>query len=155
MTQKLIATLAFLAAVGLPTSALAHSVETDYLVNGSTLDFQSIYSTGEPLDGAEVTIYAPNNPDQPWAEITADAEGRFNFTPDVSIPGNWEVVIRQDGHGDIWTVPVTSAGIAVDQIADGPKRDVHYASSPWMMAGAGAIAVIGLGMGWAKYRRTA
>ncbi|MBD2260415.1 carboxypeptidase regulatory-like domain-containing protein [Pseudanabaena sp. FACHB-2040] len=155
MKQKLIATLALLAAVGIPTSALAHSVETDYSVNGSTLDFQSIYSTGEPLNSADVQIFAPNNLETPWTELTADAEGRFTFTPDASIPGNWEVVIRQDGHGDIWTVPVSTAGIEVDQIGDGPKTDVHYASSHWMMAGTSAIALVGLGMGWARYRRTA
>lgn len=143
--------LALLTAVALPIAiapkALAHAVETDYLLTGeSLLEFQSRYSTGEPMQGATVEIYAPNNPEEPWIQLTTDEEGRFAFTPDDSIQGDWEVVIKQEGHGDIWTVPVGETGIDLQNISLDTAKDVHYAASPLMMVGAGAIAIAAAGL---------
>lgn len=128
LTQILPAALALGAIAGLPSSALAHAVETNYVVEASQVNFQSSFSTGEPLEGATVEIYAPNRPEQPWVEITTDSEGRFAFTPDPALTGDWEIVIQKEGHGDIWTVPVEQTGIAADQISIGPGSDIHYAA---------------------------
>ncbi|HEY9738724.1 MAG TPA: carboxypeptidase-like regulatory domain-containing protein [Trichocoleus sp.] len=166
MNRKLLVSLTLAAAagslaltLGTATKALAHAVETNYILTqqaGSALpglEFQSIYSTGEPLNGATVEIYAPNNPEQPWQEITADAEGRFAFTPDPAIPGDWEVIIRQEGHGDIWTVPVDEMGIEYDKIGLDRSSDIHYAAAPMLTVGAGAIATVAATAAWAVRRR--
>ena len=60
-----------------------------------------------------MTIYAPNNPDEPWMTTTTDSEGRFSWLPDESIPGDWEVAIEDanQSHADYWTVPVGDKGI--------------------------------------------
>lgn len=168
MNRKLLVSLSLAAttsgatlALSQATPALAHSVETNYILNQETgaplpgLAFQSVYSSGEPLTGATVQIYAPNNPEQPWKEITADAEGRFAFTPDPAIPGDWEVIIRQDGHGDIWTVPVDEAGIEFDKIGLDTSSDVHYAAAPLAVVGVGAIATITATAVWALRRQVA
>ena len=64
------------------------------------------------MDNAQVTVYAPDEPSTPWTKGTTDEEGRFSFVPDPSQPGNWEVRVRQAGHGDIISIPVESAANA-------------------------------------------
>ncbi|HEY9761720.1 MAG TPA: carboxypeptidase-like regulatory domain-containing protein [Trichocoleus sp.] len=152
MNRLLFAVLSLVAVLTIPVKALAHAVETNYILNGLGLEFQSTYSTGEPLQGATVQIFAPSNPNHPWMEITADDEGKFAFTPDASIPGDWEVVIRKEGHDDIWTVPVNQQGIEFEQIVQGGHSDVHYASSPLAVVGTTAVAVVAGGM-WVLHRR--
>lgn len=152
MNRMLFAALSLVAMLTIPAKALAHAVETNYILNGPGLEFQSTYSTGEPLQGATVQIFAPSNPDKPWMEITADNEGKFAFTPDASIPGDWEVVIRKEGHDDIWTVPVDKQGIEFDQIGQGSHSDIHYASAPLAMVGVAAMAAVAGGV-WVLRRR--
>ncbi|HEY9878813.1 MAG TPA: carboxypeptidase-like regulatory domain-containing protein [Leptolyngbyaceae cyanobacterium] len=153
MNRMLFAALSLLAVLTVPVKALAHAVETNYILDGPGLEFQSTYSTGEPLQGATVQIFAPSNPDKPWMEITADDEGRFAFTPDTSIPGDWEVVIRKEGHDDFWTVPVDKQGVEFDQIGEGPKGDIHYASSPLALTAVAAMAAVASGVCFIRRRQ--
>ncbi|MEM9808394.1 MAG: carboxypeptidase-like regulatory domain-containing protein, partial [Cyanobacteria bacterium P01_D01_bin.56] len=90
--------------------ASAHMVETNYVLeqfadaeSQQVLKMQSTFSNGDPLKGAKVNVYSPNNPVTPWAQGVTDGDGRFSFSPDESLPGDWEVTIRQQGHGDILT----------------------------------------------------
>ena len=116
--------------------ASAHMIETNYFLDQfsneqsqQVLKMQSTYSNGQPLKGAKVNIYSPNNPVTPWAQGLTDSEGRFSFSPDQTLPGDWEVVIRQQGHGDILTVPVDEAGVTTELISDRSDTDIHYGSS--------------------------
>ena len=115
--------------------ASAHMIETNYFLDKfsneqsqQVLKMQSTYSNGQPLKGAKVNIYSPNNPVTPWAQGITDSEGRFSFSPDQTLPGDWEVVIRQQGHGDILTVPVDEAGVTTELISDRSDTDIHYGS---------------------------
>ncbi len=93
--------------------ALAHGAKIDYQpING--IEIQARYDSGEPMSAAQVNVYAPDNPSEPWQTGTTDAEGRFVFTPDPSRPGNWEVMVRQAGHGDVLAIPVGEPSSAVD-----------------------------------------
>ena len=143
--------LAFLTFFAIPTKVLAHAIETNYLLLLSKLEFQSTYSTGEPVQGAEVKVFAPNDLSQPWKTIMTDEEGRFAFAPDPSISGNWEVEIKQEGHEDYWTVPVGINGIEEDNISQGYEQDLHLAGLGKVgscklltLAGIGAGAAAGL-----------
>lgn len=141
-----------------PTEAVAHQVQTNYVIDAqtrSTMEVQSVFSNGEPLKGANVTIYSPEQPNRPWAKGMTDAQGRFTFTPDQSISGDWEIDIQQEGHGDILVVPVDAAGIDADRVSQTEARDVHYASSPWMAVGGVAIAAACLGFGRFAAKRKA
>lgn len=130
---------ALIVLLGFPTSASAHMVETNYVLN-DLLEFQSTFSTGEPLQQASVTIYAPNQPDQPWMELTTDDEGRFAFMPDPNIPGNWDIYIRQGTHEDLWTVPVNpGTGIDFNNIVDGTQA--HPVLAHWPSPHASGLAV--------------
>ena len=140
--------------LALPARTLAHSVETNYFMSsGESLELQSVYSNGEPMAGAEVTIYAPGTA-EPWQTVKTDAEGKFSFQPDRSIEGEWEVEIMQDGgmHGDALTVPVGDQGIELDNISQLEASDADYASLPQKFLG--AIAATGLlAAGFLFFRR--
>ena len=63
-----------------------------------------------------VMVYAPDDVSTPWLTGVCDDEGCFSFTPDVSIPGIWDVKVRLAGHGGMVHIPVgevtaTSGGI--------------------------------------------
>ena len=109
--KLLVALLALLLAVGTTATAFAHGASIAYTIN-MTVEIQATYDTGEPLAGGQVTIYAPDDPSTPWLTGVCDEEGRFTFTPDPSLPGTWDVQVRQSGHGDIIHIPI-GEGVAV------------------------------------------
>ncbi|MFE4106732.1 carboxypeptidase regulatory-like domain-containing protein [Almyronema epifaneia] len=172
MKAKLLVPLAAIAVLGLPSSAFGHAVQTNYFVPllaepndsaravessvsgdaASTLVLESTFGDGSPFVGAEVTVYAPNDPETPWGVGTTDESGQFAFVPDESMPGNWTVKIRQEGHGDIVTIPVGETGIDFQNISEGEKSDIHYgAISP---IGLAALAALGGGsLAIARLRR--
>lgn len=151
MKLRLALPIALLAIATIAPKAAAHMIETDFSLFEQELEFTSTFSTGEPVEDAQVRIYAPDNPDEPWGELTTDETGSFSFVPDASIPGDWEIRIEKDlGHGDIWTVPVNAMGIDYENISSvEPETPSLFAqANPLVVAG-----VLGLGtcMGIAAY----
>ncbi|AFZ48040.1 hypothetical protein Cyast_2090 [Cyanobacterium stanieri PCC 7202] len=95
-----------------PVKTFAHGVVLDYeKVDAIALIAQ--YDTGEPMSNAQVVVYAPNNPDEPYLQGVADENGNFTFTPDKTITGNWTVRVRTAGHGSIINIPVESTSETV------------------------------------------
>ncbi|MEL6222949.1 MAG: carboxypeptidase regulatory-like domain-containing protein [Cyanobacteria bacterium J06627_8] len=145
MKQWLALPIALLAIAGSAPRAFAHMIETDFSLFGEELEFTSTFSSGEPVEEAQVTIYSPENPDEPWAELTTDEDGRFSFVPDEAVAGDWEIRIEQGiGHTDLWTVPVNEIGVDYDNISSGIQDEPTYIASldPYALAAAG---VLGLG----------
>ncbi|MGC1310142.1 MAG: carboxypeptidase-like regulatory domain-containing protein [Phormidesmis sp.] len=165
--------LLLFAAVGMaaiPSQAFAHQVQTNYILNSQTrfqpdaptsadsvapaeravesLELQSTFSNGQPLKGAKVTVFAPEQSFRPYTTGVTDGQGRFTFEPNVALTGEWEVKIKRDGHSDIIYVPVTESGIDADLIAKGGKSDMHYAGSP--LAAVGSIAIAAACIGFAR-----
>jgi nickel transport protein len=97
----------------LPAQALAHGVNIEYS-SDVEITIVAKYDTGTPMAGAQVTVYAPDDPTTPWLTGVCDDEGVFSFTPDTSLPGTWDVQVRLAGHGGIIHIPVgegaTSSG---------------------------------------------
>jgi nickel transport protein len=89
----------------LPTSALAHGVNIEYS-SDVEITIVAKYDTGSPMAGAQVAVYAPDDPTTPWLTGVCDDEGVFSFTPDTSKPGTWDVQVRLAGHGGIIHIPV-------------------------------------------------
>lgn len=143
MKKVLCLPLVCLGLLGLPARVLAHAVETNYLMSADELEMQAIYSTGEPLAGVEVRVFAPGNASEPWMTGTTDAEGRFSFLPDGAQQGEWQVDINmeaEDGHGDSLTVPVGAQGIEMNNISQTVDEGDGIDSKGVL----GAIAVIGM-----------
>ena len=105
MKWKLTIPFLLLLLLCLPATAYAHGAKIDYTVN-MKIDIVAKYDTGEPMGGAQVVVYAPDDPSNPWLTGVCDDEGRFSFTPDTSKPGNWSIQVRQSGHGDIVHIPI-------------------------------------------------
>lgn len=89
---------------GLPV--LAHGVVLEHRQVAS-VEVVAQFDTGEPMANAQVIIYAPENPTEAWQQGSTDDQGRFSFVPDETLPGTWEVMVRQAGHGGIITIPVS------------------------------------------------
>ncbi len=108
-----------------PSIALAHQVETNYQLKSDTLEIQSVFSTGEAFESAQIIVYSPQNPDQPWLEAKTDQNGEFMFNPDPAIAGDWKVEIGEDSHWDRLIIPVTEGEIKIDEIAYLPDTHIH------------------------------
>ncbi len=107
MKWKIIASLIGILALSLvlPVKAYAHGVNIEYTTSVE-IEIIAKYDTGEPMAGAQVVVYAPDDPSTPWLTGVCDDEGRFSFTPDTSKSGMWDVQVRKAGHGDIVHIPV-------------------------------------------------
>lgn len=109
MRKKQFAVAVFLLlSFGVSTAAFAHGVRIAYQTK-TAVEISAAYDTGEPMAGAQVTVYAPGNPAAPWLTGVCDKHGRFTFVPDLSQPGTWDVRVRHAGHGGIIHVPVGEA----------------------------------------------
>ncbi|NEQ50858.1 MAG: carboxypeptidase regulatory-like domain-containing protein [Leptolyngbya sp. SIO3F4] len=71
-----------------------------------TIKVRVNYETGQPLADAQVSVYSPAEPDTPWTTGMTNASGVFEFIPTPAEPGNWEVVVRKAGHGEVVTIPI-------------------------------------------------
>jgi nickel transport protein len=91
--------------LGNPLAAIAHGVQLTHQTL-EAVEVQALFDNGNPMSNAQVTIYAPNDPETPWQQGTADKNGRFLFAPDPSLAGNWAVRVRQAGHGAILNVAI-------------------------------------------------
>lgn len=84
---------------------LAHSVEIDYRQT-EAIEIMAKFDNGTPMIKAQVVIYAPNNLSQPWLKGMTDEQGKFIFSPDTSIIGNWAIKVRSAGHGSFIDIPI-------------------------------------------------
>lgn len=73
------------------------------------ISIEARFESGEPMAQAMVTIYAPHDPATPWLKTTTDDQGRVLFQPDPAYPGDWEITVRQAGHGDVIVIPISES----------------------------------------------
>ncbi|MFC1950962.1 carboxypeptidase regulatory-like domain-containing protein [Chloroflexota bacterium] len=100
-----------LAAIMLPVTAYAHGADIEYTVS-TEVEVVATYDNGDPMDGGQVTIYAPDDAANPWDDPGTgfcDAQGKYTFTPDPQKPGTWDVQVRLAGHGDIVHIDVAGS----------------------------------------------
>ncbi len=89
--------------VGGATTVIAHGVGLDtQKVEGYRI--HATYDNGTPMKDAQVSVFSPKNPAQPWLRGTTNGEGDFFFRP--SQAGQWQVQVRQAGHGDSVVIKV-------------------------------------------------
>ena len=101
MKWGLIAFLFYILIVlGLPVEANAHGARIEYKID-MNIEIVATYDNCAPMSDAQVVVYAPDDPANPWLTGACDAKGRFIFNPDVSKPGMWDIQVRQAGHGDM------------------------------------------------------
>jgi nickel transport protein len=79
--------------------AWAHGTTID-LNEVQAIDITARFDSGDPMAGAQVSVYSPADAVTPWLTGIADDNGRFVFTPDRTISGEWAIQVRTAGHGD-------------------------------------------------------
>lgn len=103
MKYKFLLPLLFVSVFDWSSKASAHSTEIQHR-QVQAVQIDASYAGGQPMANAQVTVYAPDNPSEAWKTGTTDPEGLYTFVPDRS--GQWDVRVRQAGHGDIVTISV-------------------------------------------------
>jgi nickel transport protein len=97
---------------------LAHGSHIKY-ESTDAIEIKATYDSGEPMANAQVTVYNPKDIANPWLKGLTNEKGEFVFIPDYSITGNWEVKVRQAGHGNIINIPIKP--ITTTEIKDEEK----------------------------------
>ncbi|MEM8829439.1 MAG: carboxypeptidase regulatory-like domain-containing protein [Cyanobacteria bacterium P01_G01_bin.19] len=120
-----IATIAFTS-----TQALAHGARIEYQET-TAIEIQAKYDDGKPMANAQVVVYAPRDRATPWLKGTTDESGNFAFVPDFSAEniGNWDVKVRQSGHGSIASIAVDKQKATVSQMRANTSAGGGYTSS--------------------------
>lgn len=85
--------------------AIAHSSSLEFSLRQS-VEITATYDSGDPMNEAQVSIYAPDDPETPWQTGLTDDQGRFQFAPDQA--GPWDVKVRKAGHGTLMTIPINT-----------------------------------------------
>lgn len=100
--------LTLLALMAVPEKTLAHGANIEYRQT-SAITIQAKYDDGKPMANAQVVVYAPSDRANPWLKGTTDESGNFTFVPQTNAEnvGDWDVKVRQSGHGDITSIPIT------------------------------------------------
>ena len=103
--KHLIAGLAMLLLAG---PATAHGAFLD-VAEVDAIRIQARYDTGEVMGNAQVAVFPPDDPAQPWLVGQTDGTGHFVFTPDDRA-GRWAIQVREAGHGAMGYVEVGADG---------------------------------------------
>lgn len=125
----------------------AHGANITYHTT-EAIEIQALYDTGEPLAAAQVTLYAPTDPTTAWLTGITDEQGRFWFRPDPQQPGNWEVTVRQAGHGDILVIPVEPQDLTPDRAESSSGSGLGFGSGStdpslsWLQKGVMAGSIL-------------
>lgn len=93
-----------------PLSSLAHNTIIEYQVK-EAIAIEAKFDNGKPISNAQVVVYAPDNPAQPWQQGVTDEQGKFTFIPDYTNEGNWSIKVRSAGHGNLINIPINSSNI--------------------------------------------
>ncbi|MDJ0686929.1 MAG: carboxypeptidase regulatory-like domain-containing protein [Xenococcaceae cyanobacterium MO_188.B32] len=122
-----LASFLLFASLGFSRQVLAHGANIVYQQTPA-IEVKATYDDGKPMSNAQVVIYAPDNPAIPWLKGKTNEEGKFSFIPQSNISGNWDIKIRQSGHGDIISIPWQTENVA----STVESRDNMPNSSNWL-----------------------
>ena len=127
-----------------PKLAHAHGAKIEYQ-EARAIAIQAKYDDGTPMANAGVVVYAPSDRANPWLKGTTDEAGKFTFIPDLSAEniGNWDVKVRQSGHGNITSIPIKDDKLAVNQMATSTFGAGYSPSQKLIMAAAVGWGFIG------------
>jgi nickel transport protein len=116
--------------------AIAHGSSLDVSLRQS-VEITATYESGDPMDEAQVSVYAPDDLETPWQTGLTDDQGRFQFVPDQA--GQWDVKVRKAGHGSLVTVPVNTTTTTEASVASVASESSSYSPA---QKGMMAIAIV-------------
>ena len=134
---KYLAFLLLFSVLGFSRQVLAHTANIAYRQT-QAIEVIATYDDGKPMSNAQVVIYAPDKPAIPWLKGTTNEEGKFHFIPESTVSGNWDIKIRQSGHGDIISIPWQAENSASAM----ESRESRANSSTWLFSAHGSYTPI-------------
>lgn len=153
----------------LPNLAHAHGALIKYKM-APAVALQAMYDDGEPMAKAQIIVYAPSNPVEPWLTAMTDEKGHFTFVPDQSIHGEWAVQARQAGHGAMAHINIGGDAASSDDAADTPNTGTeqiaaaqqtsqmqstgHTPMQRWLMTASVIWGFIGTGLFFSRKRKS-
>jgi len=127
--------LALLMAIAIPKSVLAHGSNIEYQET-IAITIHAKYDDGTPMREAQVVVYAPSDRATPWLKGTTDKSGNFSFIPNVDDLGDWDIKVRQSGHGGITSIPVGNGTLAINNMGVNSASAGYTSSQKLVMAAA-------------------
>jgi len=122
---------------------LAHGASIEHRKT-SAIEIRATYDGGEPMGNAQVTVYAPNDPTTPWLQGTTREDGTFVFIPETGITGNWDVKVRQSGHGDLVSIPVEDTTTASPSEAEATPNPNNWQGGNYTPLQKAMMAALGI-----------
>ena len=139
----------------LPEKVLAHGANIEYR-QSSAITIQATYDDGTPMTEAQVVVYAPSDPTKPWLTGTTDKQGNFTFVPDTDAAnaGNWDVKVRQAGHGRIVSIPVTDGQLSAIETSSpmAAETDGYSPMQKLVMAATGIWGFVGTALFFSRHK---
>jgi nickel transport protein len=83
----------------------AHGTKIEYKAN-LNYEIQAMFDDGTPMTEAQVIIYTPDEPTNPWKKDFCDEKGKYIFNPDIEKVGIWTIQVRKAGHGGLINIPI-------------------------------------------------
>jgi len=119
---------------------LAHGAQINYKQTQG-IEITAIYEQGQPMTNAQVVIYSPEDPATPWLTGTTNEQGRFSFIPDSNQQGNWDVKVRESGHGALISIPIGNESNI--NTAPTPPQSGYTSQQKMLMTASGIWGFVG------------
>ncbi|MGG6294399.1 carboxypeptidase-like regulatory domain-containing protein [Leptolyngbya sp. AN02str] len=139
-------------ALGIPQRAIAHGIQVSHQIT-QAVQIEAIYDTGEPMVNAQVAVFAPSDPSQPWLTGQTNDQGNFVFTPDAAQPGSWEVQVRQAGHGQIVSFSTAEDRVAAAATAGSTEEPGFTVLQTSLMMGSVIWGCVGTALFFSRGKR--
>jgi hypothetical protein len=135
-----------------PLPVRAHAIESSLVrlqALHNTLELDSHFSSGVPVDGALVRLVSPDG-QQSIAVGRTDRLGALRFQVPASANSSWEVQVDGGaGHRDYLEMPVQAGQAQLDRVSQHHARPLGLAS----LAGLGGLGAAAMLLGLQRIRR--
>ncbi|MGB0562297.1 MAG: carboxypeptidase-like regulatory domain-containing protein [Spirulinaceae cyanobacterium] len=108
--------------LALSPESLAHQSQVS-VERLAAVEITATYGSDQPMRQAQVSVYSPADLQTPWQTGQTNAQGQYRFIPDQD--GDWEVKVRQAGHGVVMQVPVTQDVTTLPNTVQTPTDGPH------------------------------
>ena len=101
MYCNLLKKLSFCAVLVFAVPVFGHGAQVTWTMEGDSIHIRALFDDGQPMTGAQVTVFSGAAPSVAYQTGLTDDEGTFAFLPDAEQSTDWDVQVRKAGHGDI------------------------------------------------------
>jgi nickel transport protein len=126
--DKFILIFALFLSIFYPQKGESHGAIIDYKEVRS-ISIKATYDNGIPIKNGQVTVYSPSDAANSWLTGSTNDQGEFLFVPDYSVTGNWQVKVRQAGHGSMINIAINQEELSGNNEQDTNVKSVNLTNS--------------------------